>query len=611
MSRYYSRQQLYALGEPFGDSATQVKPGGQGRIYGGGGGGGGSSTTGPQGGGGGGGGGGYGGGVGGNQYGGNDGGYSGSNGNCIVPAGFTVSSVATNLSEPTTGSVVIQYANPERLFSGGEIDFDGTTWTHTFNVDSEGVFSTKGAPGSFGPFVPIAQGWANMGGTWKQFYPSTGAVTFKPTGKLDITTPQVTETDVSPSEIAFLAQGVDQTNAGVLDYKTSKMVANQPFYLSRVNPWPVTAAQVITDGALTDGTVVVVDADYNPISFADSTNPVSDFLSVVFDPTYVNYPQENSFITALQAAYYVQATDNSITGTVNTYTWTVPQGIYQITVDAVGGGGGGGGAEEVGNGDAGGGGGSGGYVQGKTMIVSPGEQLSITIGLGGPGAVYVGRTTSAPSGSSGGATAVSGLDGHIVVTGGAGGVGGTMSESGGSDGGGGGGGKIICRKLAELGYFDRYMNEADQRFGVQLRERDPNAYYGYLRWAQTVVDLMDGKGSEGLRKFVFFWERDAQRRIEMQKKIVIYYMDMLARPWAEEMAFRMGAKGYEKSNPAGRIIMNIGLPLCRKIGKIQSKQNLPLFAKICLIWGTVSVLLASVLTVSGVNKILSWFKKGK
>ena len=43
----YSRRQLEALGEPLGDSATHVKPGGHGRIYGGGGsgGGGGGNTT--------------------------------------------------------------------------------------------------------------------------------------------------------------------------------------------------------------------------------------------------------------------------------------------------------------------------------------------------------------------------------------------------------------------------------------------------------------------------------------------------------------------------------------------------------------------------------------
>lgn len=40
-----SRRELYALGEPFGTSCTQQKPGGPGRIYGGGGGGSSSSST--------------------------------------------------------------------------------------------------------------------------------------------------------------------------------------------------------------------------------------------------------------------------------------------------------------------------------------------------------------------------------------------------------------------------------------------------------------------------------------------------------------------------------------------------------------------------------------
>lgn len=42
---YYSRRKLEALGEPLGEDATRVKPGGHGRIYGMGGGGGGGTTT--------------------------------------------------------------------------------------------------------------------------------------------------------------------------------------------------------------------------------------------------------------------------------------------------------------------------------------------------------------------------------------------------------------------------------------------------------------------------------------------------------------------------------------------------------------------------------------
>lgn len=41
MSQEISRHQLYAMGMPFGEGATRVKPGGRGRIYGFGGGGGG------------------------------------------------------------------------------------------------------------------------------------------------------------------------------------------------------------------------------------------------------------------------------------------------------------------------------------------------------------------------------------------------------------------------------------------------------------------------------------------------------------------------------------------------------------------------------------------
>ena len=184
---------------------------------------------------------------------------------------------------------------------------------------------------------------------------------------------------------------------------------------------------------------------------------------------------------------------------------------------------------------------------------------------------------------------------------------GTMQDGG--IAGGGGGDKIICNKLAKMGYFDNEMNEADQRFGVQLKTQDRLAYLGYIRWAQTVVDLLDGQGSEKLRKVILFWEKDPQRRVEIQRKIVAHYIDMLARPWAKEMAFRMKAKGYTESNPAGKMIMDIGLPLCRQIGKIQSSTKMPLPAKILTIWGTVTILLVGVSVISVTNKVVNKFKK--
>jgi len=182
------------------------------------------------------------------------------------------------------------------------------------------------------------------------------------------------------------------------------------------------------------------------------------------------------------------------------------------------------------------------------------------------------------------------------------------------EGGGGGGCKIICQKLAEMGFFDSAMNDADQRFGVLLRDNDPDAYTGYLRWAEPVVELLEGKGSATFRKVVFFWARDEQRRQQIQSNIVAHYLDVIARPWAEEMAYRMQAEGYTKSNPAGRFIMNIGLPMCRAIGKFGKKTELPMWLKTALIWGTTTVLLVAVSVISGTDRVLNklhkLFKRG-
>ena len=119
---------------------------------------------------------------------------------------------------------------------------------------------------------------------------------------------------------------------------------------------------------------------------------------------------------------------------------------------------------------------------------------------------------------------------------------------------------------------------------------------------------MDGKGSEIVRKVAFFWERDKDRRIQIQQDIVSHYMNALARPWAEEMAFRMGANGYEKSNPAGRLVMDIGLPLCRKIGKTRSNKKMNPALKVTLIWGTTTILLVMVGAISTTDLIVNKIK---
>jgi len=119
------------------------------------------------------------------------------------------------------------------------------------------------------------------------------------------------------------------------------------------------------------------------------------------------------------------------------YGWIVPPGVHSILIDAAAGGGGGGGSNEVEAGGGGGGGGSGGFTQGQALTVTPGETVQISVGNGGSGAPFVGRTYGAPGGSSGGDTVISGSHGSILLTGGGGGGGG-YTNGGGSGGAPGG-----------------------------------------------------------------------------------------------------------------------------------------------------------------------------
>ena len=129
---------------------------------------------------------------------------------------------------------------------------------------------------------------------------------------------------------------------------------------------------------------------------------------------------------------------NQVVFTSGSSTWTVPSGVTQIQVEAVGGGGGG---SQCGNTNncAGGGGGAGQYAR-FTLAVTPTTTISYTVGTGGGvGGSYnaagsdgtattvsysTRSTTSTCNGGSGGGAAVAGT---IAGTGGVGGFGGAIS----------------------------------------------------------------------------------------------------------------------------------------------------------------------------------------
>lgn len=80
--------------------------------------------------------------------------------------------------------------------------------------------------------------------------------------------------------------------------------------------------------------------------------------------------------------------------------FTVPDGVNKVNISACGGGGGGGGMNHA-SGQLGGGGGYSQFILDKTIDVSPGSIIDITIGSGGNGASYYNE-----GGSKGGSTVI-------------------------------------------------------------------------------------------------------------------------------------------------------------------------------------------------------------
>lgn len=99
-------------------------------------------------------------------------------------------------------------------------------------------------------------------------------------------------------------------------------------------------------------------------------------------------------------------------------TFVVPAGVTSLTVKAWGGGGSGGGATNAGNMIArGGSGGGGGAYASATITVTPGESLSIIVGVGGA------KALAGQNGNSGGNSTITGFTSSIFASGGNGGIG--------------------------------------------------------------------------------------------------------------------------------------------------------------------------------------------
>jgi hypothetical protein len=100
---------------------------------------------------------------------------------------------------------------------------------------------------------------------------------------------------------------------------------------------------------------------------------------------------------------------------------------------------------------------------------------------------------------------------------------------------------VICSELYRQGLMSYTVFRADQAFGRNLAKNDKYILLGYHFWAKPIVKIM--------------------QKSKMVTKIVC----VVAKPWSLEMAYEMGAR--EKGTVVGKILMFVGIPVCRIIGK--------------------------------------------
>ena len=114
-------------------------------------------------------------------------------------------------------------------------------------------------------------------------------------------------------------------------------------------------------------------------------------------------------------------------------------------------------------------------------------------------------------------------------------------------------GTVLCSLLYRRGYLPQEIWEQDHKFGIWMSENDPDVFNGYHSWAVPMVDWIE-KGSLLSKVYFHGWVRP------------------FTGAWAQHIAHRMEPKKY-KDNKVGRLMLNIGVPLCRSIGKLMRRNK--------------------------------------
>ena len=96
------------------------------------------------------------------------------------------------------------------------------------------------------------------------------------------------------------------------------------------------------------------------------------------------------------------------------------------------------------------------------------------------------------------------------------------------------------RTIREEFQYDVYA--ADQRFGLHLAKNDPHTMTGYHIWAEPLADAM-----------------------KTSRLLTLIVHHSFAKAWAQEMFAREVIT--EKGSLRGKLLIAVGIPFCRWIGK--------------------------------------------
>jgi hypothetical protein len=141
-----------------------------------------------------------------------------------------------------------------------------------------------------------------------------------------------------------------------------------------------------------------------------------------------------------------------------------------------------------------------------------------------------------------------------------------------------------------------------------IEKKNPLLYYGYIAWAEIVVDWMNGGGPQ-----VAFWYRDPVVRSQKQIQWSTSWAKSIATPWAEEMAYRIGRR--EKGNWIGLAMMALGGPISIAVGlwqRVFGKSTKPAGLGKGYMLVTVFVVLKTVVILgNAISKAVNFFKNIK